>query len=191
MNFIVRLLVWFGIACEIKRGTKRVTLVFPEHDFALKFAIFQPIYFLKWFLFYMYKRDLSTFKMMMFRVSGRSAKFPGNMVGIIENWREYQFFKSNRQQPFLLPTHFSLLGFCNVMPLKVDVPPNINLFRVFETETPVNWDRHHFSNPDNFCFYCDHLCMSDYGSSLTQEIIQKYNFLPHLTGEYVSRYAKD
>lgn len=138
---------YFVIFIYVNRYKRR------KYGFILKFAKFQPIQFLR--CLWMYKRNLALFKTMIFSVSGRSTEFPGNMVGIVENWREYQFFKQHPTAPFLLPVHFSFFGLCNVMPLKKDVSRDIHVLTIFMNLTVGNnLDMHHFGNLDNFCMYC-------------------------------------
>lgn len=126
MNFIVQLLTWLGVQCELKRGTKRIVLVFSELGFALKFPIFQPYYFFKFL--WIHRKNLKMFKLLMWTTSGRTMLVPGNLIGFRENLREYRFFQNNQTQPFLFPVHFSLFGICNVMPIKGDLPSTVNIY---------------------------------------------------------------
>ncbi len=187
MNFIVKILVWLGIQCEVKRGTKRIVLIFPKYGFALKFAIFQPVALLH-LLWRMRRNRISWIYTLISRGSAVNMLIPGNIEGFLENWREYRFFKRH-PSPFLFPVYFSLFGFVNVLPIKNQLPSDIDyekLCILFNAYTTVNEDGHHFKNPENFCFRGGHLCMTDYGSSLTQKVIrQHWNTLQTLTEELV------
>lgn len=189
MNFLVQLLLWFGIQSEVKRGTKRNVLIFPKYGFALKFAIFQPVALLR-LLFNIRKNGGIQYKYLI--ITKGSAMLgvctPGNIEGFLENWREYRFFKKN-PGPFLFPVLFSLFGIVNVLPIKDELPSDIDRekFRVlFKAYSIGDWDGHHFKNPENFCFREGYLCMTDYGSLLTQEVIlQHWNLLQTLTEQLV------
>jgi hypothetical protein len=179
MNIILvllsRLLTFFDIDFEIREGTKRLTFVFHQYGFALKFAKFQLGAFCKLLWMIMRNKKLSY---LMTKGSARNMLFPGNIEGIIENLREYVFYIRHKDQPFLFPVFFSFFGLVNIMPIKHDVPgyiTRLGLDCIFEENTKKNEDRHHFKNPDNFCFYRGYLCMVDYGSIQTQEIILIYD----------------
>lgn len=96
--------------------------------------------------------------------------------GFVVNWRELRFYSQTRN-PLLQPTYFSLFGLFNIQ--KAGEPcqlESINLWCQLReiTDNAVDADKHHFSNPRNFCFNNGTLRMLDYGSRQSQEVILKF-----------------
>lgn len=190
MNFIIQLLLWFGIQCEVRRGTKRIVLIFHKYGFTLKFGIFQPIEFLRLLLKVKKRGGIRCLCTEITRGSDITGCLtPGNIEGFMENWREYRFSKKH-PSPFLFPIYFSLFGIVNVLPIKNHLPSDVNKekLRILFGACAKGGEKdgHHFTNPENFCFHEGYLCMTDYGSPITQKIIRRYwDNLQILTEEFV------
>jgi hypothetical protein len=97
-------------------------------------------------------------------------------TGISANWNEFWFWWKTRNS-FLQPTYFSLFGLLNIQ--QYDQPCQLledDLWcQLYElTNSKVFDDSHHFTNPRNFCFSRGKLRMLDYGSRLSQRVVEKY-----------------
>ncbi|OHA19471.1 MAG: hypothetical protein A2836_02295 [Candidatus Taylorbacteria bacterium RIFCSPHIGHO2_01_FULL_45_63] len=95
--------------------------------------------------------------------------------GILDNWREYRFYKNTKHQ-FLQPTFFSLLGLINFQKrgelIQCDY---VKFWRCIHnaTDRGAMSDSHHFSETRNFCLNSG-VKILDYGSPRTQLIIKKF-----------------
>ncbi len=99
---------------HIKKGFNRFVFVFPSLGFVVKF----PRIYLWWFL----RNFGKCFFKGQWRWIGRQFSFPieaygswkrGIFKGIIDNWREFQFYQRTKHI-VIEPTYFSLFGFINV-----------------------------------------------------------------------------
>jgi hypothetical protein len=111
--------------------------------------------------------------------------------GFVANWLEFRFWRKTRD-PFLQPTHFSLLGLFNVQ--RVDEPCDIGLYNLWDQlhdliGDEIMTDDHHFDNPKNFSFRAGKLRIQDYGSRITQAIITKHgaNIVEKFDPQYASK----
>ena len=158
-----------------KKGTYRAVLIFPQHGFALKFPLFRFKFFFTSLWHYR-----NSWEMLRRYLTDEDCVFHSAqdhvLHGLLDNWREYLFFRKNSSNPFLHPTHFSFLGLCNVSSLGVELPKDMNLWSILcdLTDCRVQKDGHHFSENENFCLYEGHIQMRDYGSKRTQEIIMRH-----------------
>jgi hypothetical protein len=162
---------------QIKKGHDRVVLLIPSLKIVVKFPIIR--------FWAVIRRTFYHVRRKQWRALWYIAKSPvnswgslsGNLLkGLAANWNESRFFRETKN-PFLLPTHFSLLGLLNIQrygePCRLE---SVDLWcqLVELTNSDVWEDNHHFENPDNFCFYQGRLHISDYGSLRCQGVIIRH-----------------
>lgn len=99
--------------------------------------------------------------------------------GVLNNWREWRYFKKHPELCVLLqPTYFSLLGFLNVQ--KFGKPPSEDdgeaIYYAFYAIAGQDliYDGHHWVNAENFHLATDGPKLLDYGSTRTQAILDKF-----------------
>jgi hypothetical protein len=178
---LFKLLVWLGILPQpvVKYGTSRIVWIFPK--FAVKFPKMDIKKLCK--LIWGNRKSWTWVKIFL---TSKSDSFPVTLPHIVkvllENWSEYIFFLKNRNLPFLFPTHFSFFGFFNITPIGENLleefhDPFINKknpYVGFINVIFLQKDLHHFYNYENFCRYKGRICIRDYGSTITQEIISEH-----------------
>jgi len=98
------------------------------------------------------------------------------LLGIMENWNEYRFYKETKSI-FLVPTYFSLLGLVNFQKIGKPFYMNEELFwkRLYHiTQGKIFDDPHHFLDQKNFSKTDDRLQMLDYGNHKCFRVIREY-----------------
>ena len=97
--------------------------------------------------------------------------------GVADNWRERRYYKrcAPVQRALLKPTYFSLFGFVNVQ--KRGIPSrDADVCRPMRKVIGrgVALDGHHWDSPHNFDVSSGCLQVLDYGSLVTQRILDKH-----------------
>lgn len=162
---------------KFKKGKDRLVSIFPALGIAIKFPIIRFLAVIRASCRQIRNGDWKLLrKSWSFSVKSQRGLKGVLLRGLLANWREYRFYQRTKN-PFLQPTYFSFYGLVNVQ--QVGEPCLIrdqDLWRQLLdlTMNEVWADAHHFSNPENFCFYKGKLRMHDYGSSACQTVIERY-----------------
>ena len=100
--------------------------------------------------------------------------------GVVANTSEFIFYLRNRNNPFLIPTYFSLFGIINIQPLQRDVCTSKDkvfqhLAKFTEFNELFKYGPHTFAEQSNFCVNKEgKLCVLDYAGTGAQKMIKKY-----------------
>lgn len=100
--------------------------------------------------------------------------------GVVANTSEFIFYLRNRNNPFLIPTYFSLFGIINIQPLQRDVCTSKDkvfqhLAKFTEFNELFKHGPHTFAEESNFCVNKDgKLCVLDYAGKGAQNMFLKY-----------------
>lgn len=178
---LFKLLVWLGVLPQpvVKVGSGRIVWIFPK--FAVKFPKTEVKKLCK--LLWGNRKSWTWIKIFLTSKSGSfPVTLPHMIKVLLENWREFTFFLKNSKSPFLFPIYFSFFGWFNITPIGEGLLEEFhhpiikkkNPYTEFIDIIFLKKDLHHFYNHENFCKYKGRVCMRDYGSTITQEIISKH-----------------
>lgn len=100
--------------------------------------------------------------------------------GIMANRNEYEYFQEDPENPFLIPTYFSLFGFVNAQPIVKPIENfSVGLYHkicllVEDRKELHNFDSHAWED-GNFTLRADNsVALYDYGSSRAWPFVKKY-----------------
>lgn len=157
----------------ICRGTNRLVWTLPVTGLAIKIPRIR-LQMLLWSL--RCATDTEWFRREVFRYSSEdqgSMKW-SLLKGVLDNWREYCFYREYPHR-VLVPTYISIFGLVNIQRLVTAERIDEVLLELIcdVAGCDVCRDRHHFSNPANFCLENGRLRILDYGSARTQDILRE------------------
>ena len=160
----------------IKKGTKRIVLVFDNFDFVVKVAKIRLLEAIRCAI------DLSSCGLFWRSAFSCTVENYGIaqflFAGIVENWNERKFCKETRLK-CLVPTYLSIFGLVNIQKkgdVLCDISDKSLWSKMCEIMSEKIWEYPHlFNNPSNFCKTQEgHIQIVDYGSARCHGVIRKY-----------------
>ncbi len=160
---------------QLKVGTTRIAIMIPFLGIVVKIPKISFIHVTKKFLKYGFsQKTRKQFYLYMLSPFGLRTLLA---AGIVANWSEYLFYRKTKN-PFVLPTYFSIFGFCNIQAIGEECDyTNTEIWLVLHeiAGNDLFGDNHCFMNSKNFCVSGGgKLRQLDYASKGSQKVILKY-----------------
>jgi hypothetical protein len=162
---------------QIKKGSRRIVILFPELGFVLKLPRIRLKSFLKQIPYTITKKEVIKKELFKWTVDTHATMRQYIFLGIASNWREFVFYRQTRH-PFCVPTLFSFFGLFNLQKYVTicSFKPD-TLWCQFQELTNCHmfdFGSHHFTMPENFTFESGKIMMLDYGDLKVHEFIRKH-----------------